>query len=174
MQKICKYSKEQIFCFVLLKWANICFVWHNRTVQALKKDGYLIKLVQLYPVHCSKLHKARWSDFKCQIFPFNEALSLPKHSSSDGRAFTSRSKGRGFESRWILWDVFLSESRIVAFTRNNSPQTNVDTSPESRAHPRATQKGCAKRGGTSPLSRSWHRKKFGRKADNLKKSIELI
>ena len=38
-----------------------------------------------------------------------------------------------------------------------------------RARPRATQQGCAKCGGTSPLSRSWHRKKFRRKADNKKK-----
>ena len=31
-------------------------------------------------------------------------ISWPKHGGSDGSAFASRSKGRGFESRWILWD----------------------------------------------------------------------
>ena len=36
-----------------------------------------------------------------------------KHSSSDGSAFASRSKGRGFKFRWILWDALLSERRIV-------------------------------------------------------------
>ena len=45
--------------------------------------------------------------------------------------------------------------------------------PQIRACPRATQQGYAKRGGTSPLRRSWCRKKFWRKADNLKKIIEV-
>ena len=42
-------------------------------------------------------------------------------------------------------------------------------SPESRAHLRATQQGCAKCGGTSPCQRSWHRKRFQRKEDNEKR-----
>ena len=29
---------------------------------------------------------------------------LPKHGSTDGSMFASRSKGHGFESRWILQD----------------------------------------------------------------------
>ena len=33
----------------------------------------------------------------------------PKHGSSDGSAFASRSKGHGFESRMILLDTLLSE-----------------------------------------------------------------
>ena len=33
---------------------------------------------------------------------FKPWLFLPKHGGSDGSGFASRSKGRGFESRWIL------------------------------------------------------------------------
>ena len=36
----------------------------------------------------------------------NKFMEKPKHGSSDGSAFASRSKGRGFESRWIYETLF--------------------------------------------------------------------
>ena len=52
---------------------------------------------------------------------------------------------------------------------------SLDISPKSRVRPRATQQGCAKGGGTSPCQRSYHRKKFRRKADNkTKKNWDMI
>ena len=41
----------------------------------------------------------------------------------------------------------------------------LDISPELRAHPRATQQGNTKCGGTSPCQQSYHGKKFRRKVD---------
>ena len=56
----------------------------------------------------------------------------------------------------------------------------LDISPKSRACPRATQAGLSQVWSTSPCQRSWHRKKFQRKADkksqltNKKTQIQLI
>ena len=58
-------------------------------------------------------------------------------------------------------DGELSGSRIALFLHmainNNEPSKGK---PRTRASPEATQQGCTKCGGTSPFSRSWHRKKF--------------
>ena len=61
------------------------------------------------------------------------------------------------------------KTRIICnIGKSAQNQQRFSKAPESRAHPRATQKGFNKCGGTSPCQWSQHRKKFQRKTDNKK------
>ena len=73
-----------------------------------------------------------------------------------------------FLSRCTKWNLLLGKRNPIDTALNSS----LNISPESRAHPRATHQGCTKCGDTSSLQRSWHRKKFWRKADNKKIKVQ--
>ena len=83
-------------------------------------------------------------------------------------------KGPRIKSPWrqTVKSMFYISSNKVWLNQNLTPwytlKSNLDSSPKSRACPRATQQDCAKCGGTPLLSRSWHRKIFRRKADKKK------
>ena len=84
-------------------------------------------------------------------------------------------KGPRIKSPWrqTVKSMFYISSNKVWLNQNLTPwytlKSNLDSSPKSRACPRATQQDCAKCGGTPLLSRSWHRKIFRRKADKKRR-----
>ena len=92
--KICYKKRRHI---VFLNCCCLKFITIHSSIITIKylPHLYFVKVVMiLYSMHV------------------NTGTEL-KHSSSDGSAFASQTKGRGFKFRWILWDALLSERRIV-------------------------------------------------------------